>query len=360
MTPGTCSCRAAQLVVAKRRAEFPEGFLGRGLGATSECKLDRVTHLAIQPDTNDIMNLLSIKECSPVHHPWTTTTFSYGDLWDIIMSMVRHMGFEIAETGFYLRIPSIEVRVRRRAWQSSESLSEDTMDQDTWSVTRNEHGDPVNVRLRGGDEGLTTAERESCVLWLSASPRKVMAFLGLDYKTYSAGFTTPEDAFRFLTDSRIFRKSIFHNPAINSLISNQGFLFRRFVNKWVPNAAESDEYLDRRELLHQSLSTFRKRFEYSEAFSQCINRSMWQSIADVIPENRRANGLKCLKNLLYWENGGVALRTRQQLKQDKSKNEMQEYIPQWVALNRWIVESVIVPWVSQHWQLAVDQMQFSL
>jgi len=107
--------------------------------------------------------------------------------------------------------------------------------------------------------------------------------------------------------------------------------------------------LNRDALLQEALRTFDKQSEYYGMLEshrkRLLKDAMWRKIARILPVEGKELGqaMIALKAQLRWRDGTPALCT---------EGHVAERIP---ALDEQTVEHVVLPWILQHWQQAVDQ-----
>lgn len=112
---------------------------------------------------------------------------------------------------------------------------------------------------------------------------------------------------------------------------------------------EEDRRSQRIRLTEEALETFDKRYKYRRMVEDYKQRLMkdtiWQKIVKALPLEGKELGeaIKALKALLRWQDGAPVLCV---------EGKQGRRIP---ALEEEIVDSLILPWVVEHWQDAVTQ-----
>ncbi|KAI4284168.1 MAG: hypothetical protein L6R38_001624 [Xanthoria sp. 2 TBL-2021] len=235
--------------------------------------------------------------------------YAYGDLWRLLgMSAVR-LGFTINDNGLHVRVAEIEATHPR-----------------------------------------------DCLLRLTYKPREMMNYLRLDLDPFKAGFRTLDEVFTWATSSRFFRRECFEKLMGKPQQSKKAErpMYVNFITEWLPQhpdvgVAEDDRRSQRIRLTEEALETFDKRCEYRrmvEDYKQRLMKdAMWQKIVKTLPLEGKELGeaIKALKALLGWEDGVPVLCV---------EGKQSKRIP---ALEEEIVDSLILPWVVEHWQEAVTQ-----
>ncbi|KAF4555149.1 Hypothetical protein D9617_3g022210 [Elsinoe fawcettii] len=161
---------------------------------------------------------------------WLAFHHAYGDIWQILGTIIRRYGLTANDRGLFVRIKECE----DRDWQKS-------------------------------------------MIFLSQDPAAVLHFLGLEYLEFNAGFKTLQAAYEWLArcgllDPKAFRETA--NELRQRNIKTRP-MFRRFVEEFIPKLPdpEPDTLPSRRDMLNKALEAFHKREEY-------INRH-----ATIIAEN---------------------------------------------------------------------------
>lgn len=236
LPPGATTTSRLQLIVCRQRNESREQAMSRALDAQWEHVADGVSIFGLQfPEGHSRGFALVVKFCTESCFDWSLMLLSYGDLWHIVTSMVRPLGFEILDTGLCLRIPVIADDTRQRPLRRALSrLGEDPYE---WATT-----------YLGGSSEVDTSR---CLLRLSNDPGKVSSFLGLDWQKHQAGFMDETDACEWVTECRFFRRclstmnvqnpaevpfpsSIFLGSAPNGFLRSHGM-----THRWLPTKQSS-------------------------------------------------------------------------------------------------------------------------
>ena len=307
-------------------------------------KVDDFHGFAVEmPGDNTRLFSLLISTCDPSSFNWRVTLFFYTGLQAILNAMVRPLGFEVLSDGLYLLNPIIQdtfCKDRRRRKEANIAQS------------------PIDWVKTYLDDRITAAEREQCRFKLSHNPREVWKFLGLDLDRFHAGFVDCQEACNWLATSHLFRRSSFRFHMFapeDSTLSNYPLL-SRFLTEWLPEIPWDTAPLpERYKLAARALNTFGKRYECSQHLSEFQCRWMWQRISDSLPKIGRIQATKALKALLHWDEskGSLALHTKEQRQRDRKERREKRYIPPKIAMNRWTVKKMVIPWVAEHWREAV-------
>ncbi|KAL8645611.1 MAG: hypothetical protein Q9226_007220 [Calogaya cf. arnoldii] len=129
-------------------------------------------------------------------------------------------------------------------------------------------------------------------------------------------------------------------------------MYMNFVNEWLPRhpevgVVEEDREEQRKRLTEEALDRFGKRGEYKQMVEDHKERLMkdgkWREFVKALPLEGKELGeaVKALKAVLGWEDGAPVLC---------GESMEGERVP---ALEDEIVESVVLPWVLEHWREAV-------
>lgn len=273
-------------------------------------KNGHTTSFAIQlPEKANEFFQLDVQTCKQGFFEWETIYNAYGDLWGIIGMFVARLGFTINDSGLHVRIAEIE----------------------------------------------GTHPRD-CLLRLTYSPKEIMVFLGLDTDSYDSGFEGLDEVFTWASASRFFRRDCFEKSKEKEQVGKkaQRPMTENFITDWLPRrpnigVVEEDRQSQRERLIKEAVETFGKRTEYQQMVvkhkQRLMKDEMWRKIVKVLPLEGKDLGetIKALKALMRWEDGCPVLCV--------------EGIPDTrvPALEDNIVDSVVLPWVVEHWQEALSR-----
>ncbi|KAL9037855.1 MAG: hypothetical protein Q9180_003487 [Flavoplaca navasiana] len=284
--------------------------LAQALGAIDHIRNGHTTSFAIQlpGKANDFFQL-DVQTGKQGLFEWETIYNAYGDLWGIIGMFVARLGFTINDSGLHVRVTEIE----------------------------------------------STHPRD-CLLRLTYGPKEIMAFLGLNTDSYDFGFETLDEVFTWATKSRFFRRDCFEKSKEKEQVSKkaQRPIIENFMTEWLPRRpsigfVEEDRQSHRERLVKEAVESFGKRTEYEQMVvkhkHKLMKDAMWRKIVKVLPLEGKELGeaIKALKALLRWEDGGPVWCV--------------EGIPDTrvPALEDDIVDSVVLPWVTEHWREALNR-----
>lgn len=135
-------------------------------------------------------------------------------------------------------------------------------------------------------------------------------------------------------------------------------MYLEFQTKWLPQhpdvgaGPEGNSQTSRETLTEEALTRFEKQEECAKMIEdhrkRLMRNTMWRRIAKTLPLEGKALGeaMKSLKTLLRWRAGAPEVNTEEQT----SDGEHDGDFP---ALEESIVDAVVLPWISEHWQEAV-------
>ncbi|KAI4125141.1 MAG: hypothetical protein LQ338_004437 [Usnochroma carphineum] len=296
------------ILVDKKRYNFTRQDLAQALGAVDHLQVGPVSSFAIPvPESNTEFFQLDVHTCKPGFFEWETMIYTHGDLWLILGISANRLGFTINDTGLHIRIAGIEA-----------------------------------------------LHPKDCLLRLTSEPKEMMEFLSLDADRFALGFTSLYDLFMWATSSPFFRRRYFEKkPTETRSRKAERPMYLEFRTKWLPQhpdvgVVEGDSQSHRAILTEEALRRFEKRDEYVKMLESHRERvmkdTMWRKIAKTLPLEGKELGIamKALKALLRWRDGALELDTG---------SGTSDRVP---ALEEGIVDTVVVPWVLDHWKEAVD------
>ncbi|KAI9712901.1 MAG: hypothetical protein M1812_006770 [Candelaria pacifica] len=259
---------------------------------------------------------LDVNVCPPEILDWEVFHKAYGDLWSILGTSVRPFGLTVNNTGLHLRIRQIEEQDRKRS-----------------------------------------------LLYLTRTPAKTLAFLGLDNERYGKGFESIEELFRFAASGSFFRRESFIKEELKTNDRQrlrQREIYRRFVEEYLPMHPEvgrlddeergtgDDEVVTREYVLKEALDTFNVQPQYHTVVREWEKKQqeseMWRKVAAVIPlEGGKLNLV--IRGLKRWatlnSDGELCLR-------DEAVLDGAGGIP--VVTAEGGGESKLLDWVERNWE----------
>lgn len=142
---------------------------------------------------------------------------------------------------------------------------------------------------------------KDALLRLTSSPKKIMAFLGLDADRFAEGFADWNEVFLWATSSRFFRRGCFETHASKTQGKKaERPMYLEFVTHWLPEHPEvvvsgDEDALERRALLQEVLETFDKHGEYKKMLEshrkRLLKEAMWHKIEKILPVQGKPGSL---------------------------------------------------------------------
>ncbi|KAL8927854.1 MAG: hypothetical protein Q9172_001154 [Xanthocarpia lactea] len=297
------------ILVDRRLFEFSRADLAEALGAKDHLTNGPTSSFAVPlPASDTELFQLDIHSCKPGFFEWESMIYTHGDLWLILGTCANRVGFSINSTGLHLRVAEIEI----------------------------------------------TSSKDS-LLQLTSDPKEMMNFLSLDADRFASGFTSVHDLFNWATTSRVFQRRYFEKQSSTSQGKKmERPMYLEFKTKWLPQhpdvgaGPEGNSPNYRETLTEEALRRFDKQEDYAKMIEdhrkRLMRNMMWRRIAKALPLEGKELGeaMKALKALLRWRAGAPELNT-------------EEHDGDLPALEESIVDAVVLPWISEHWQEAVVQ-----
>lgn len=229
---------------------------------------------------------VDLQTCHKENIDWLTFHQSYGDLWQILGTIIRRYGLTANDKGLFLRIEEGE----ERNWQGS-------------------------------------------MVFLSRDPAAVVTFLGMDWGIFEAGFATLDDIFNWLAQCRLIDIDIFVRTAQDHRQRNIKTrpMFRRFLEEFVPAlpAKDADTLPSRSDVLHQALESFGARSEYEEKHRAILDGNLEVKATDLalqalrpsedVSKNATKNLNLVIRSIKRWTrliDGHLELRTQPEMDVD--------------------------------------------
>ncbi|KAF2220610.1 hypothetical protein BDZ85DRAFT_173649, partial [Elsinoe ampelina] len=216
-----------------------------------------VTNFAVPLQAEDSTHLLAqvdVHICHDGNIDWLTFHHAYGDIWQILGTIIRRYGLTANDKGLFVRIQEGE----DRDWQKS-------------------------------------------MIFLTQDPQAVLAFLGLNWTTYDAGFTTLAATFHWLAQCRLLDPSAFKEAATEHRQRNIRTrpMFRRFIEDFIPTLPEPEpsSLPSRNDILHQALDTFNKQDEYDRKLTAILAENREIKATSLLVETLKPQGEEMSKNL---------------------------------------------------------------
>ncbi|KAL8694183.1 MAG: hypothetical protein Q9218_001126 [Villophora microphyllina] len=296
------------VLVEGPRHTFSRIDLAQALGAKDHLQVGNTSSFAIPLPGSDVTFFqLDVHLCKPSLFEWETTIYTHGDLWRILGMAANRLGFAINHVGLHIRIAEID------------------------------QTHPKDALLR-----------------LTSDPSEVMTFLGLDEARFKTGFEALDEIFAWATSSRLFRRKCFEKQASDGQSTKaERPMYADFVTRWLPQHpevgfSEDDVRTARKALLEEALAKFDARDQYEHMVvkhrERLLKDAMWRKIAKALPlaGPELGKAMVALKTSMRWRDGCTQLYVEE---------EEVERVP---ALDERIIDDVVVPWVSEHWQQAVN------
>jgi len=181
------------ILVAHPKHEYSINDLSDWLGGARHKQNGDLCHFAVpRPESQDVHVQVDVLLCKD-NIEWYAFMHSYGDVWNILGTVLRAHGLTATNTGFYVRIEEEEKRNKKEAR-----------------------------------------------FFLSDDPRSVMIFLGLDADEYHQGIKTEQRLFEWLLHCRFVTATVFSRSpeTADDRRRRARPMFARFV---VWNAAQLDK-----------------------------------------------------------------------------------------------------------------------
>ncbi|KAG8529823.1 uncharacterized protein KY384_005304 [Bacidia gigantensis] len=192
-----------------------------GAADTVQASGSPTTSFAVKhPQLPETFVQIDVHVCSTDTFEWEFFHQSYGDLWNLLGTMIRPLGLTANDAGMHLRIEEIEMSNKKRS-----------------------------------------------MLLLTKSPTETLKFLDLNEKVYERGFSRVEQMFDFIRACRFFDVSAYCRHGLKANDRKrlaQREVFREFVDNWVPKNwhSELDAFSafvpSRREVTKEALDVFKK------------------------------------------------------------------------------------------------------
>lgn len=244
---------------------------------------------------------IDIHTCQMELLPWLVFHASYGDLSQILGSILRPYGLTVTDRGFCLRVEEIE-----------------------------------------------HVHKDGSKIYLTRDPDVAMEYLGLSPKRYHSGFENVEQLFEWIAATRFFNPNVYvaregKETAVDRRRKQTRPMFGCFVDEWVPqylkvqNGSSKQEhrtYASRDEVFQAVLGRFDKLLEY-EAMVRTYRaagreREFWISATRLMPEriegSERGQLAAYLKKCIKFV-GGVPVATEEtpeQWKKSMSKGAIKD------------------------------------
>ncbi|TKA72752.1 hypothetical protein B0A49_04591 [Cryomyces minteri] len=249
---------------------------------------------------------IDVRICQPGTIRWQCFLQSYGDLWQILGVVNRHVGLTANDRGLHVRLAELE----STDWRGS-------------------------------------------LVFLTDDPTATMAFLGLDAVAYETGFKTEEEAFAWIRSSRFFSKAVFEQRQEKSddrrRVKTRG-MYRRFVEEFIPcqpGVDSSELVMSRGEVLSAALTTFSKQEEYkrmTDTYRAALaEKTLFEKIAYTIPltDDKLNLVLRGMKRWVFFDHGRPCLRNEAELDDNKQ--------PVWSQALSPDGEDEVLRWVKDNW-----------
>lgn len=287
--------------------------LKKDLGARNGLQIGPTISLAIPLAANNQMEYfqLDVHVCKPGFFDWQKTLYTHAEMWCIIATCAKHLGFSINETGLYLQVREIE-----------------------------------------------KTHRQDCLLHLTSDPENMMLFLDLDDIRFAIGFESLVELFVWATTSNVLQWRYCNLEDPTSLFERP--MRRAFRTEWLPRLypdvdtgpPESDSQSERRSLAEKALTFFNKRDDCNEKILDHKLRTdiLWKQIAKSLPLEHEElhHAMTALMTLMQWRDGEIVLRP---------KKHPYDGVP-WFGDSgedgERFVRDVVVPWVLNSWREAVE------
>lgn len=306
--PGKVDFGDVDIIVEQPKTSFTADQLAKWLGAARYRVNGPLSSFAVPlPDTDDLFAQIDVETCPEGFIQWEIFHNSFGDLWQILGSIIRDNGLTASDKGLHVRIPELE-----------------------------------------------QVSRKGSRMFLTKDPTETMQLLGLDINKYKAGFANLEDIYSWCAACKFFHPGRFQDRLISADERRRRStrkMYRDFAENWVPQHPEIG--LERRswtreETLAEALQTFGKNNEYAAIMkaqrSAQAEEKLWSRIAAVIPETGDAMNL-VMRGLRRWtgfSDGKPFVRASPVI-------EYQSLSP-WVSFFSADELNDIVEWVKSNWQ----------
>jgi hypothetical protein len=316
-SPGKADHGDVDVLVEEWRGSSNLAEVVRVLGATEwigHLEAGSTTNLAI-PAAEDrdpqIYRQVDLLVCHQGMLEWESFTKSYGDLWNILGSMIGPFGLTTNDRGLFLRIPGFE-----------------------------------------------TVDRKKSMILLTKEPTKVVPFLGLDHDAFERGWKGQAEMFQWAKQCRFFRKEVFRRDGEELKANDRKRLkvrpvYRSWVMDYLPALSEPasspNTWVTREEILEETLEEFDVRKAYGEKLAdhratQSANRA-WRKISEAIPLPRGQEYGKVMRGL----KDRISL-----LPGNDAKVHSELTLPPFWESNQQIDEYLLCTWVSVHWKTIRD------
>ena len=306
--PGKADFGDIDLIAEGPKFPFTSDQLAAQLRAARHTVNGRLASFAVaRPDAEGLYVQLDVDVCPNGFIQWEKFHKSYGDLWQILGTIIRDVGLTASDTGLHVRIPELE---NVKGWKGARMI-------------------------------------------LTKDPIETMRFFGLDAEKYYAGFMSVEDIYRWCASCRFYSTVRFRDRKVTAddrRRTNTRKMYRDFVEEWVPfhpDAGLQQRPGTRQQILQEALVRFGKVAEYDKIMeAQTLaeaEAALWSRIAALLPFAGNAKNLtmRALKRWTCFIDGKPVIRAVPVV--------AYENLPLWVSLFPAAEIDNILEWVSSHW-----------